>query len=972
MLQILIGPDTFRRDFLDGKGSVTVESAGAPFDPLKPFDPSVARLHIVSANADAQLSFGQQEGLSCGVVFDAGSENGIELSWPDANQPEDTLPEGKLAARLFLSGRVGAEASGVFPAGAASFHFGVSAGSAVGYERRCLFDRRTRSGRIISELIGGLRLPQHCGTPSSIPDEGEVVSFRYAGFLDLEARLNWGYELTGIEGFQYREIDASFHYGLRLKAGVKAGYQLAGEFDVEASRGSRPGWARLTVRKQQASRSDFAAAFRADGDLRLGGLPQSADEFLAALIGVDAESVRRLFERARTFTDLDQLEQAAGRLLKKTVHDLAQKWIGKALDNTNVQQFLGAVNRFLAEHQNADQAVVNAIAALYEDNYEAGKLGELRRSLALIAGLRSPDELRTLNDEAAWTVIERLAGADVPQLLQDDAAFARLTKTAERGVQFLEGGWMPQLRDLILELKSSFPLDRVFQELTEYASEEKLLTLADERLQGLVEKLVGKAWEEIKESGAAAVAAELRDTLDKITSFKDTWYARLTSAASQSFALQVNYAFSRASRSKALLDIEIDVTTPQGQKLFADAAVGKMRGLFDRANLPLLVVHEGLLTHELTKASHLSVAVFGWQFKRLAELVSRTEYSLEALPTGMVRVFTTEAAIRRRIEQRGRDEMAETIESNFLLRLVGETYRPDEFDTLESLQRKSFLARSINKMAVEYRFFAEDDLTSVSELGEYLKLAEILGLIPSAHSMAEQLGREFPGGLGKVTARYLVTYDSDSLRDAFTLLSGEPLKQLARATARQVAAARLIQRKNDRLAAVGFAYLDPYFADLYYRQGFTALLNDDRAIRLPNWFTGGETRIVPLPARDAGRHVLATLFAMEQKMADRLARLDEVVDEARKQKRPVKDSELEQAAKDFVATAAKIDQFISVNSFFAVFDRFIYEGSRGKGFRQSAMILQIQPPGETEPVTKFFASGSLDGRKGELKTAASA
>src|SRR5690606_11413793 len=118
-----------------------------------------------------------------------------------------------------------------------------------------------------------------------------------------------------------------------------------------------------------------------------------------------------------------------------------------------------------------------------------------------------------------------------------------------------------------------------------------------------------------------------------------------------------------------------------------------------------------------------------------------------------------------------------------------------------------------------------------------------------------------------------------------------------------------------------------YFADLYYRQGFTALLNDDRAIRLPNWFTGGETRIVPLPARDPGRHVLATLFVMEQKMADRLARLDEAVDEARKQKRPVKESELEQAAKDFVATAAKIDQFISVNSFFAVFDRFIYEGS---------------------------------------------
>jgi hypothetical protein len=63
VLPISIQPGTFKRDFLCGHGSLSLDWAG--FDPTKPFDGSVTTVDSGSVTGSTgDLSFGQSNGLS--------------------------------------------------------------------------------------------------------------------------------------------------------------------------------------------------------------------------------------------------------------------------------------------------------------------------------------------------------------------------------------------------------------------------------------------------------------------------------------------------------------------------------------------------------------------------------------------------------------------------------------------------------------------------------------------------------------------------------------------------------------------------------------------------------------------------------------------------------------------------------------------------------------------------------------------
>src|SRR5262249_43652193 len=156
---------------------------------------------------------------------------------------------------------------------------------------------------------------------------------------------------------------------------------------------------------------------------------------------------------------------------------------------------------------------------------------------------------------------------------------------------------------------------------------DRLLGLTDMALQGVAERLLGMAWDKIKTSDVAKVAADLKAALDRVEAFKNAWYTKLSGALQQSFAIRANLAFTRTASDKALVDVEIDVSSPAGQQLFTQAAHGQFRSLFDRQNMPLFRVNAGTLTHELVKSTHLLVNVLQWEQKRLVDVISSTANS---------------------------------------------------------------------------------------------------------------------------------------------------------------------------------------------------------------------------------------------------------------------------------------------------------------------------------------------------------
>ena len=490
------------------------------------------------------------------------------------------------------------------------------------------------------------------------------------------------------------------------------------------------------MKKARALQGDFAAAFQADAIAAVNGLPGSADEFLSALLGADVRRALEIFQRIRADADLDTLQKDVDKILAKTVANVANKWIGRALDQTNLKPFQDIVGKIVDEYRGVDQRLVNTVVHLYQDNVDQGTVDRMTAALRKIIALNGREDLAKLEDADAWKLLTRLGG-NLTTLLSDDGALGEVKKVAQTALDFAEGRWQPQLRDLVNELKAQFHLDQLFGQLAGFATKDGLLRLTDVTLQGVVERLLGMAWEKIKTDDVVKAAAQLKAALDRVDQFKETWYAKLGEALHQQFSLTANYAFTRASANDALIDVEIDVSTPAGQKLFDTAARGQFADVFDPANARLLRVHQGVLTHQLTDSAHILINVLQWSETQLVEVIARTTNSIEVQPAGLVNVFTTEASVKQRVERKDYQ-----LESAFLIGLAGDATQA----ATTTRGKQDYLIETLRKIGVSYNLAVSDKVTSTAELTQYLELAEYLRLIPSASALAATARGRVPEG----------------------------------------------------------------------------------------------------------------------------------------------------------------------------------------------------------------------------------
>jgi hypothetical protein len=83
-------------------------------------------------------------------------------------------------------------------------------------------------------------------------------------------------------------------------------------------------------------------------------------------------------------------------------------------------------------------------------------------------------------------------------------------------------------------------------------------------------------------------------------------------------------------------------------------------------------------------------------------------------------------------------------------------------------------------------------------------------------------------------------------------------------------------------------------------------------------------------------------------------KLDEILDRALKEKKPIPLDELKKAARKFAEMADDLDEWRE-NAFFAIFDKVVEAALkkvlRDKPARESAMVLEIRPDGKNK-VTK--------------------
>ena len=964
MIKLPVSTKTFKHGFLGGRGNLAVKLSPAVatgFLPDAPFPDKARDLVVAKVGAESpELSFGAPDSIACKTSFGGGGEAGLVLSQPGDAIPlamsgaAAQVPPGRLGALLMLKGHAKAAAAATV-AGPAGLSFGLSAkaGGDVHFSRFRLYDRTDTAGFILSDVLSDVRLPHTRGTPESAPAADEIVQFGYSGFLELGAALNWGYSLAGTEGIRVRDIDASLEYALKAKAALSMNYRLGGDFALTVQSGREPGLVRLAVHKRRDTRFQFAAGFDLDGKYRINGLPETSDEFLAAFLGTDFTSALPILRKVAKLGDFDTLEETVGKLLSSTVQDLARKWLDSALDRTNLGRFLGELDKAITAYDSIDDRIVGVVMDLYEETLGPHK-DKLELALKAIKRLNSKEDLAKLQDSEVWNLIQRLTGGDVFKVAFGDSreGFAELHATVTTVLDVASSPDFERLRELIEGVKGELKLDVLFGKLEKISTPAKLKSLSDKTLQGLVERVVGRTFEDIRDSDTAARLREVHATLKKLDAFKHAFHEHLKQALEQSVSLRINFLYTRATADQALLDVEIDITEAAGRQLFQDAVAGRMREVFLQATGSGLVrVNEALLSHEVTRASQLQINVLGWTHKRLVEVVSRTEHSLQSQAGGLVQVFATEAAIKEQVESGGTNK--ETMQSNFLLRMAGES-----FGAGSSASTRKFIVRTLERMSVNYDILQSDDLTDARELAEYLALGEHLKLVPAG--MLAELQQQFRGGFGKVTARYVVRYDHKAIHDAFTALPTDDVVALSRLTARRLVASQFVQsRERAFKAAIGLAYANPDVATIFYDQGITQLERTTITVRVPGAITGGASvnDTIGTVDRDPRKSILGTLFNVEAALAERLGRLDRKIDEARLRQKPIEVEELEEAARAVMSAAGDMNQFGGPNTFFAIFDELIAIGGAGKAHRESALVLEIQPP-DGEKVTKFLMQGS--------------
>src|SRR5262249_40075189 len=137
----------------------------------------------------------------------------------------------------------------------------------------------------------------------------------------------------------------------------------------------------------------------------------------------------------------------------------------------------------------------------------------------------------------------------------------------------------------------------------------------------------------------------------------------------------------------------------------------------------------------------------------------------------------------------------------------------------------------------------------------------------------------------------------------------------------------------------------PSLHEAFDKEGFTALAQF-KTVTLPAWFTKGAPLKVSLLPSDI--QFLITLCNIEKNYADRLVKLDQLLDRGFQEKKPIPLDELNKAARKFVEMADDLDEWRE-NAFFAIFDKIVQAAIKDapqiQVARESVMVIEITADG---------------------------
>lgn len=554
------------------------------------------------------------------------------------------------------------------------------------------------------------------------------------------------------------------------------------------------------------------------------------------------------------------------------------------------------------------------------------------------------DELNGGGNEILWDVINQLTEGDILGWMLGNISIGghlldslhEIKQRADKGLSLIRDQAHAEIRRVIGLAKSEFPLDSFIQKL-DAINWVELKNMTDRRLIGFVERLIGKSIDNLCNSELGKAVTKFHEALNAVESFKTTVYGKVKEALDQSFQLQLHAEYSRATEQNALIDFEIDLTTDAGKRLMKAAGHGDFAEVLAAYDTGAVKLHEGVLTHKITKQSKFSVNIIGWHlgwnYQGLDRVITQAEQRISADANGRLTIISTFDLQK----ERGRIRNGERVYTNLLLRFIGESKGKVQFER----SNQTYLVDAITGMTARYNLVIDDPSTTQQELAQYLSFADDFGLTTSDKAAEEALIPLLPtndqGGFGETSVKYEVRFTEEGLRTLFTRPFTSTDEFFLRRVMRLIVLANSLNKGAVRMARA-WCYWTPGIQVLW-AQGQAAFTNHASAREfspiapspLKNLTAPSKATLIPSELQQ-----LSTLFYIEESMIKGMRNLSKIV-QSPGQFSP---RDFEKKMEDFGDALKLYDNYDGgENTVFALFDELIHRDPNGERQRNSSLTL---------------------------------
>ncbi len=930
-----------------GKGSVDIEVQTLPLD--KPLDPNTNALFSANFNVQGSspFSFGPAGDLK--VSVSAGTTASLK---PFFTQDQALADHGlakffdanphKLILALDIAAKASAGANFTFTYSSLSANASLEAGADGEYFYCRAYDTSKVLGEILTDLVSSIR------PPSSVAGSlqpGEVIYLEYGGYLNFGLGVSAGYEMKGSHSLALGNLLLSESYSLSLLGKLALAAKVAGSFSIQLRAGdSDPSWIQVSVLKKHSNVFSFAADVNVGLKDESQNLPGSANDFLGAILGVNAKNWLNFAQQVLAVKTPDDLKNVLDNLAKHFTGQLVEKGFD-ALSQTDFQQIIDTANKVVQSYQKLDTTAINIFDKFFNQGEPA-----IVNALQQLRHLTSLDQLaQKYTDSSLVKLIEELTGGDPLSWILGkadikDPAGNSLTKPildifngrVEDALSLLQDDAHSLLKKYITLAKTQFGLDSFFNRLGGITTFDGLKQKADDVLNSFIERIIGRAIDGF-DKGALG---KILDRLQKINKFENDLFEQIKTALNQTTTLALHAEYSRASEHDTLLEIEINPATAKGISVLRDACRGTFNAIMDAPITQDYRITGGVLLDSLSRSTKLTFNIAGWHtnfnYSSIETILTETQQRIVPGQNGLVTVMTSLAAKATEEIEKNKHE----IHGTFLLSAIGRTSLGQDPKFNPETQR--YIVDTLESMSASYDLLLKDQKADEKRVRDLLKFAQDLNLteavpekvLPLLETSADKKN------FGSVTAEYQVRFTDDAVSRFFlTQMNTDDIRH----TMRKVTLASLIGTGLDDLAWAYFtdAVFDARnneggnFTNVAVSRAFTVADSPFKSIPSPGQVTIPRLQLFTL--RDFYNH--------EDQLVESIQSLNQLSGQ------PVSADKFVEAMGDFAGSFGFIVAGQRTNAIFSVFDKLLAFVPGNGPVRASSLQLTSTV---TQPRTKVF------------------